>query len=47
MFFLANFWLLNVFRGVPNAFETIFSKKKKRFFPDFADFMGFWQIVDF
>ena len=50
MFFLADFWLLKEFREVPNAFETISSKKILffQFFPDFADFMFvFWQIVDF
>ena len=51
MFFLANFWLLKAFRGIPNAFQTIFSKKKKSDFSDFFPIspilLFFWQIVDF
>ena len=39
MFFFTDFRLLKVFRGVPNAFKTIFSKKKYPIFSDFADFL--------
>ena len=39
---LTDFWLLKKFRGVPNEFETIFSKKILFFqIFIFSNFMGF------
>ena len=36
-----NFRVLKGFGGLPNANYIILSKKKNKFFPDFADFCEF------
>ena len=48
MGFLVDFWLLKVFRGVSNAFETIFSEKNPIFliFSPISPILCFFFLTD-